>query len=192
SYLIRLAQYKDAFPGSFPGGGLRRQDRTRRRCRAKPGPASEPVVEESIEPSRQRRIVAQESRFLHFARLRPRARQLLRHRIEPGARIGRSHFRMELEAIGRVAVAESLVRKGVALGQKLSTFGHREAFRMPVKDVQTVAEEGATGRRRAHRKIADLVAPLRVPGDRRAERAGQQLRAEADAEVAAAATHIVA
>src|SRR6185295_18453806 len=98
---------------------------------------------------------------------------------------------MELQAEGLAAEAEGLVGKGIAGRQQLGPGRQLEAFLMPVIDVQVSGEERTAGGRGPQRVVADLVDPRGMVRDARAERAGQQLPAQADAEIAAAAGDVV-
>src|SRR5262249_19197906 len=139
------------------------------------------MIEKRVEPGRQGRIMT-ETRLLHLARLRARTRELVGRGGEPSANVGRPHLRMELQSVGRIAVAKSLVRKGVAAGQQFAPPRHLEAFLMPMVDMQVGRKERLPGRRRTQRKITDLVDALRMARHARTERAGKQLPAEANAE----------
>ena len=99
---------------------------------------------------------------------------------------------MELQTESPAAQAEGLVGKGIAGRQQLGPIGQFEPFPVPMIDVEVGGEERLPGVRRPQRVVADLVDTGGMARDARAECPGQQLTAEADAEIAAAAGDVVA
>ncbi len=86
-------------------------------------------------------------------------------------------------AIGRVAVAEGLHRKAVALRQQLGAERQVEAFAMPLVDLlRPGIAHRAPGIGRPDRVVADLGMAIRMLVDAAAEMMRQHLGAEADAE----------
>ncbi len=91
---------------------------------------------------------------------------------------------MELEAIGRLPIAEGLCLEVVAPGKKRRTAGQIEALAVPLIDL-TGKAAGAHPMPLfgwMNRIIADLDPPLGMRADRVTEMARQHLRAKADAQ----------
>ena len=101
----------------------------------------------------------------------------------PAAHRGVGDVHVELQRIGRAAVAEGLHRKRIALGQHHRLVRQVEALAMPLIDVvgPVLADRAAFGGR-PDRVIADLGVAVGVLVDPGAEPLRQHLRAEADAE----------
>ncbi len=89
---------------------------------------------------------------------------------------------MELEGERRTAVLERLIAERVAFRQQHGVRGQIETLAMPLIDVIGPLKELLARLRRPQRIVADLDQALRMKIDLGAERARENLRAEANAE----------
>ena len=141
------------------------------------------MIDELGQPGPAGRVVHQPALEMGFARLGVRQRHALMAARGPAAHRGVGHVHVELQRVGGAAVAESLHRKRIALGQHQRPVRQVEALAMPLIDViGPVLADGAAFGGRADRVIADLGVAVGVLVDPGAEPLGQHLRAEADAE----------
>ncbi len=92
-------------------------------------------------------------------------------------------FRVELDAVSRLAGAEHLHRERVALREQLGAGRQVKAFPVPLVDVAWPrAAHVEAGLRRPDRVVTDLHVTVAVAEHRAAEVPGEHLGAEADAE----------
>src|ERR1700674_72267 len=91
-------------------------------------------------------------------------------------------LRMELHAKCRRAVLKRLMLEGVAGGEELRPGGEPEALAVPLVDVARPVEQYGAFLGGAQRVVADLDETPGMKLHRRAERAGENLRAQANAE----------
>jgi hypothetical protein len=148
----------------------------------------EPMVEEAVEPAADRRVVLVPALEMEMAQLGARHQRALMPADRPAAHHRRRHLRVELDAVGARPRADGLDRKIAAGRQALRAGRAVEALAVPLIDGGGPVEAGLRRMLAAvigevEPVIADLGPPLRMGVDPAAQRAGQHLRAQADAEI---------
>ena len=146
--------------------------------------AGEPAAQKSPGPARHRAVVPEPPFDMAMTGACTWFGHALASEEGPAAQRRESHFRMELEAIGLVAIAEGLHLEIPALGEQGCPARQIETFPVPLIDV--VGEQAVADAMPPFGRLDPVIAhfdvPVRMRADALTEMARQHLRAETNAE----------
>src|SRR5215831_12029436 len=143
----------------------------------------QPAVEKTFDPAVQRRVVKGMHRQMHAALLGTGKFQSLRRFQRPDVLHLERDLRMELEAEGVGAAAESLHREDVVGRQQLAAVGKPHAFAMPLIDLHRRLDPVTAHGGGLDVDIAHFGFAFRMGRDAAARRTRQELSAQTETEI---------